>query len=239
MKITYIFEKKFSKDDTYRLFKSINWFSANFSERLHKALLNSQTVVTAWDGDKLVGLARALDDSEMVAFIHYVLVDPEYQGHHIASGLISMIKEKYKDYLYIDVMPEDKSNCPFYEKSGFKVMKDGAAMTLFNENSEQRQLKQLFFSCKRWTQILVSLEYRAKDPDFLTPNDSNPMNLEYLNEIYEAIDCCISKMSNATGYQQRYYEKIVHMHEEVRNFIVKKGNQEFLVALNDLSEKDD
>ena len=30
-----------------------------------------------------------------------------------------------------------------------------------------------------------------------------------------------------------------HMHEEVRNFIEKKGNQEFLVALNDLSEKDD
>lgn len=49
-----------------------------------------------------------------------------------------MIKEKYKDYLYIDVMLEDKSNCPFYEKSGFKVMKGGSAMTLFNENSEQR-----------------------------------------------------------------------------------------------------
>lgn len=90
----------------------------------------------------------------MVAFIHYVLVDSEYQGHHIASGLISMIKEKYKDYLYIDVMPEDKSNCPFYEKSGFKVMKGGSAMTLFNENSEQRQLKQLFFPCKRWIQTV-------------------------------------------------------------------------------------
>lgn len=49
MEITYTFEKKFSKDDTNRLFKSINWFSANFPERLHKALLNSQTVVTAWD----------------------------------------------------------------------------------------------------------------------------------------------------------------------------------------------
>ena len=65
----------------------------------------------------------------------------------------------------------------------------------------------------------MSLEYREKDPDFLTPNDSNPMNLEYINEIYEAIDSCISKLSNATGYQQRYYEKIVHieylMHEDL------------------------
>lgn len=106
----------------------------------------------------------------------------------------------------------------------------------------EEQLVQNNFKSKFYTAtllLLVSLKYRAKEPDFMTPNDSNPINLEYLNEIYEAIDSCISKMSNATGYQQRYYEKIVHMHEEVRNFIEKKGNQEFLVALNDLSEKDD
>lgn len=106
----------------------------------------------------------------------------------------------------------------------------------------EEQLVQNNFKSKFYTAtllLLVSLKYRAKDPDFLTPNDSNLTNLEYLNEIYEAIDSCISKLSNATGYQQRYYEKIVHMHEEVRNFIEKKGNQEFLVALNDLSEKDD
>lgn len=49
-----------------------------------------------------------------------------------------MIKEKYQDFLYIDVMPEDKNNFPFYEKSGFRCMPNGAAMTLFNENSEKR-----------------------------------------------------------------------------------------------------
>lgn len=41
--------------------------------------MNSQTVLTAWDGERLVGLARVLDDSELVAFVHYVLVHPEYQ----------------------------------------------------------------------------------------------------------------------------------------------------------------
>lgn len=56
MSIEYTFEKKFSKEDTFRLFKSINWYSANFPERLHKALMNSQTVVTAWNGNKLVVL---------------------------------------------------------------------------------------------------------------------------------------------------------------------------------------
>ena len=40
-------------------------------------------------------------DSELLAYVHYVLVDPAYQGCGIASQLVERIKEKYKDYLYI------------------------------------------------------------------------------------------------------------------------------------------
>lgn len=38
---------------------------------------NHTTVLTVWDGDRLVGLTRVLDDTEMLAQIHYVLVHPE------------------------------------------------------------------------------------------------------------------------------------------------------------------
>lgn len=31
-------------------FKSVGWISAEYPQRLHKALMNSQTVLTAWDG---------------------------------------------------------------------------------------------------------------------------------------------------------------------------------------------
>lgn len=36
---------------------------------------------------------------------HYVLVHPEYHGKGIAGHMIRMIEEKYKNYLYIEVMP--------------------------------------------------------------------------------------------------------------------------------------
>lgn len=94
--------------------------------------MNSSTVITAWDGDKLVGLVRALDDSEMVAYIHYVLVDPAYQGRGIAGTMIKMVKEKYQNYLYIEIMPEERKNAAFYEKHGFQIMQDGVAMQLCN-----------------------------------------------------------------------------------------------------------
>ena len=110
--ITYKQSKDFTKEQVTSLFHSVNWISANFPNRLFKALQNSSTVITAWDKDELVGLVRVIDDTQMVAFIHYVLVNPKHQGLGIASKMLKMVKEKYQDFLYIDVMPEERNNVP-------------------------------------------------------------------------------------------------------------------------------
>ena len=137
MAISYTEEKTFIQADIQELFLSVGWVSGQYPSRLYKALMNSSTVVTAWDGNQLVGLVRLLDDSEMVAYMHYVLVRPDYQGQGIAGRLIEMVKEKYKDYLYIDIMPEESRNAAFYERHGFQVMADGVAMQLCNFGNRQ------------------------------------------------------------------------------------------------------
>lgn len=129
---TYTEEKKFTKEQVQQLFLSVNWISGKYPERLYKALMNSSTVLTVWDEKKLIGLTRVLDDSEMLAQIHYVLVDPDYQGMGIAGKMIEYIKEKYKDFMYIDGMPEDKKNVPFYQKHEFSLMENGAAIQICN-----------------------------------------------------------------------------------------------------------
>ena len=47
-----------------------------------------------------------------------------------AGEMIEHIKERYKNYLYIEGMPEDKANVPFYVKHGFRVMENGAAIQI-------------------------------------------------------------------------------------------------------------
>ncbi|MGN0482834.1 MAG: GNAT family N-acetyltransferase [Lachnospiraceae bacterium] len=42
------------------------------------------------------GPGGLIDDSELVAYIHDVLVDPVYHGRGIAGSMIKMVKEKYK-----------------------------------------------------------------------------------------------------------------------------------------------
>ncbi len=130
MKILYTEEKRFTQQEVQELFLSVGWISGQYPKRLYKALMNSSTVITAWDQDKLAGLARVIDDSEMVAYMHYVLVHPDYHGCGIASQMIERVKEKYKDYLYLEIMPEESKNVAFYEKFGFQVMADGTAMQI-------------------------------------------------------------------------------------------------------------
>ena len=44
--------------------------------------------------------------------MHYVLVDPEYQknARHCRTSCHGMVKQRYHDYLYIEVMPEESKN---------------------------------------------------------------------------------------------------------------------------------
>ena len=109
MSIVYIDTKNYTSNDLQELFQSVGWLSANYPERLKKALDNSETVFTVWDGEKLVGLVNAIDDSELTAYVHYLCVNPEYQGQGIGKNLLQRIKEKYKNYLYIILIAENNA----------------------------------------------------------------------------------------------------------------------------------
>ena len=96
MEITYTDTRNYTQQQIQELFQSVHWISANYPERLVKALGNCETVITAWDKERLVGLINAMDDGELTAYVHYLLIDPDYQGKGIGTQLLAQIKEKYK-----------------------------------------------------------------------------------------------------------------------------------------------
>ena len=112
--------KEFASEELEDLFLSVNWSSGNYPDKLVIAMKNSSTVFSAWDGDKLIGLINALDDSVMTAYIHYLVVVPEYQNYGIGKQLLNMVKEEYKDYLRILLIAYDKE-VSFYERYGFEA----------------------------------------------------------------------------------------------------------------------
>lgn len=128
--ITYTTEKQFTQEQAESLFLSVGWLSGKYPKKLYQALCGSSLVMTAWDGDRLVGLIRGLDDGSMLAYLHYLLVHPDYQGQGIAAELLRRIKEHYKDYLYIELMPEERKNVAFYQKHGFQIMEGSTPMLI-------------------------------------------------------------------------------------------------------------
>lgn len=127
MNIEYKDIYNFDKAQLERLFLSVEWSSGHYPDKLVTAMKNFETVYSAWDGDRLVGMICAMDDGIMTAYVHYLLVDPEYQGNEIGRTLVEMLKEKYTDYLRIVLVAYD-AELDFYENCGFKKSDDSSPM---------------------------------------------------------------------------------------------------------------
>lgn len=122
-------EQVLSSGELEDLFLSVKWSSGHYPGKLEIAMRNYATVFSAWDGQKLVGLVCAMDDGVMTAYVHYLLVRPEYQGRGIGRQLLEKVTEKYKDYLRITLHSYD-GQCGFYERFGFRKGKDESPMSL-------------------------------------------------------------------------------------------------------------
>lgn len=127
MDILYKDTKEFNPKELQDLFLSVEWSSGHFPEKLVIAMKNSGSVYTAWDGDKLIGLINALDDGVMTAYVHYLLINPEYQGKGIGKELVRHILEKYKEYLRIVLIAYEKETA-FYQNCGFEIGEEKSPM---------------------------------------------------------------------------------------------------------------
>jgi len=127
MNIEYKDTHNFDCEELERLFLSVDWSSGHFPDKLVVAMKNFNTVYSAWDENKLVGMICVMDDGIMNAYVHYLLVDPNYHGKTIGRTLVNMVKEKYKEYMRI-VVVACNDELHFYEACGFEKSEKSSPM---------------------------------------------------------------------------------------------------------------
>lgn len=128
--ITYRETRDLSVETVLPLYRANAWSSAEKPELLHKALLASHSLVTAWDGPKLVGLGNAISDGYLVVYYPHLLVLPEYQGHGIGTCLMRMLMAHYEGF-HQHMLVADGRAIEFYRKRGFDPAGKTQAMRIY------------------------------------------------------------------------------------------------------------
>ncbi|HTL88809.1 MAG TPA: GNAT family N-acetyltransferase [Leptolyngbya sp.] len=108
------------------------WASDRQPEDLAIAIKNSDPVISAWDGDRLIGFARATSDGIYRATIWDVVVHPDYQGAGLGRKLVQTVLSHPQvsrvERLYLMTTNQQE----FYKRIGFEV-NPTTTMVYFNQ----------------------------------------------------------------------------------------------------------
>ena len=103
-----------NKDEIIKVFLSVGWNKnpADIIQAFQKSFY-----ITCYDGDELIGFARAISDEYYYTNIFDVIVVPEFQGNGVGKAMMKRILERFKGTYFFLTHTEGKRE--FYEKCGF------------------------------------------------------------------------------------------------------------------------
>lgn len=91
-------------------------------ERLWAAFEASSLVLTVWESDRIVGLARVLTDGVQTAVLCDLAVEPDVQGAGIGKRLIDEILTRLPG---VELILRDSTlSAGFYERLGFQAVQN-------------------------------------------------------------------------------------------------------------------
>ena len=122
MNITYSSTAKISADQAIDLY-----IRSTLGERrpIHKRQAfenmyqHANLIISAWDGDKLVGISRSLTDFSYVAYLSDLAVDVQYQKQGIGKQLIEKTKSDLEPECMLVLLAAPKAR-EYYGPLGFE-----------------------------------------------------------------------------------------------------------------------
>ncbi|AFY47286.1 acetyltransferase, N-acetylglutamate synthase [Nostoc sp. PCC 7524] len=125
-----------SEVDLYQLQELFNlaafWAKGRSIEDLSIAIANSDPVISVWDGERLIGFARATSDCIYRGTIWDVVIHPDYRGTGLGSKLVeTVLSHPRMQVERVYLMTTEQKN--FYEKIGFQT-NHTTTMVLYNQS---------------------------------------------------------------------------------------------------------
>lgn len=118
------------KDQVIALYQANEWSAANKPVELLQALSNSHSLISAWEGEQLVGLGNAISDGHLVVYYPHLLVHPQHHGKGIGRMIMAKMQEVY-GHFHMQMLTADGQAANFYEKMGFEKAGDTIPMWIY------------------------------------------------------------------------------------------------------------
>ncbi|WP_100405573.1 GNAT family N-acetyltransferase [Bacillus solitudinis] len=123
--ITYRSDIKIKAKELSDVFKSSGIKRpAEDLDRLKRMIDNADIIITAWDRDKLVGIARAITDYTYACYLSDLAVKKEYQNKGIGKELIKLVKKDIGEEVAL-LLLSAPSAMDYYPKIGFEPIDNG------------------------------------------------------------------------------------------------------------------
>jgi N-acetylglutamate synthase-like GNAT family acetyltransferase len=133
--IQFKYADQFSEADlaqVIRLFRAAAFWAQDRTEAdMATAIAHSFPVVTAWDGEVLMGFARATSDGVFRATIWDVVIDPAYQGGGLGRKMVETLLSHPHMSRVERVYLMTTRQQGFYQRIGFEE-NPSTTMVLFN-----------------------------------------------------------------------------------------------------------
>lgn len=125
MEIIYKVNEPVAADEVIRVFRNSGIRRPiEQKERIQKMLDNANLIVTAWAGDNLVGIARALTDYSYCCYLSDLAVDKAYQRSGIGRTLVDKVKEVIGEEVTLLLLAAPEA-MEYYPKLGFANIGNG------------------------------------------------------------------------------------------------------------------
>lgn len=86
--------------------------------RIKEMILNSDFIYTAWENEKLVGIARCVTDFSYCCYLSDLAVHRDYQNKKVGKTLIEYVEKEIGDEVTL-VLLASESAMDYYPKIGF------------------------------------------------------------------------------------------------------------------------
>jgi GNAT superfamily N-acetyltransferase len=122
LNFNYSLSKSLSEEKVLELYSDAGWISyTKDMPKLMRGIENSLDVISAWDGDRLIGLIRTIGDRETIIYIQDILVLKDYKRQGIGRYLMKQVLDKYQDVRQIILLTDSELEQKyFYESMGME-----------------------------------------------------------------------------------------------------------------------